>query len=81
MAAFGAAILTQQGLNLIAKAQAGQAAIKFTKAAAGDGFYSDGEVLIGLTNLKSQRQEMPINEVAVVNDSTVYLKFVISNFA
>ena len=25
MAAFGAAILTQQGLNLIAKAQAGQA--------------------------------------------------------
>lgn len=34
MAAFGAAILTQQGLNLIAKAQAGQAAIKFTKAAA-----------------------------------------------
>ena len=80
MAAFGAAILTQQGLNLIAKAQAGQAAIKFTKAAAGDGSYSDGEVLTGLTNLKSQRQDMPINEVAIVNDSTVYLKFVISNF-
>ena len=55
MAAFGAAILTQQGLNLIAKAQAGQAAIKFTKAAAGDGFYSDGEVLIGLTKVRGRR--------------------------
>lgn len=81
MAAFGAAVLTQKGLNLVAKAQAGQAIIKFTKAAAGDGSYSDGESLSGLTSLKSQRQEMPINDVAVVNENTVYLKFVISNFS
>lgn len=80
MAAFGAAVLTQKGLNLVAKAQAGQAIIKFTKAATGDGSYSDGESLSGLTSLKSQRQEMPINDVAVVNENTVYLKFVISNF-
>lgn len=79
MAAFGASVLTQKGLNLIAKAQAGQAAIKFTKAAAGDGTYADGESLAGLTELKSKVQEMPINEVLVVNENTVYLKFVISN--
>ena len=77
MAAFGASVLTQKGLNLIAKAQAGQAAIKFTKAAAGDGTYADGESLAGLTELKSKVQEMPINEVLVVNENTVYLKFVI----
>ena len=81
MAAFGASFLTQKGLNLIAKAQAGQAAIKFTKAAAGDGAYSDGESLAGLTELKSKVQEMPINDVLVVNGNTVYLKFVITNMA
>lgn len=79
MANFNSAVLTAKGINLLAKAQAGQTKIEFTKAATGNGSYSTGESLVNRTALKAQKQTFPISTISVVNDSTVYLKFIVSN--
>ena len=54
---FKEAVLTAKGIALLAKAQAGRCTIKLTKAATGDGSYSDGEALTNRTALKSKKQE------------------------
>lgn len=79
MANFNAAVLTAKGIALLAKAQAGQTNIEFTKAASGDGSYEAEESLLTVEALKAQRQEFPINKVSVVNDATVIVKFLITN--
>lgn len=79
MANFNAAVLTAKGIALLAKAQAGQTNIEFTKAASGDGSYEAEESLLTVEALKAQRQEFPINKVSVVNDATVFVKFLITN--
>lgn len=79
MAMFRPAVLTEAGLRLNAKIQAGLATISFTKAATGDGEYGENESAAGLTDLKSQKQEFLIDRVDIVNDHTVHLKFVITN--
>ena len=70
MANFNAAVLTAKGIALLAKAQAGQTSIEFTKAASGDGSYDTDEPLLAVEALKAQRQEFPINKVSVANDAT-----------
>ena len=57
---FKEAVLTAKGIALLAKAQAGKCAIKLTKAATGDGSYSDGEALTNRTALKSKKQEFAL---------------------
>lgn len=79
MANFNAATLTKKGIALLAKAQAGQTGIEFTKAAAGDGSYGEGEALTEKEFLKNQRQEFPFDKLSVVNGSTVSMKFTITN--
>lgn len=79
MANFNAAVLTAKGIALLAKAQAGQTNIEFTKAASGDGSYEAEESLLTVEALKAQKQEFPINKVSVVNDATVFVKFLITN--
>lgn len=79
MANFNAAVLTAKGIALLAKAQAGQTNIEFTKAASGDGSYDADESLLAVDALKAQRQEFPINKVSVANDATVIVKFLITN--
>lgn len=79
MANFNSAVLTAKGINLLAKAQAGQTTIEFTKAVTGNGSYATGESLVGRTALKAQKQSFPISTISVVNESTVYLKFIVSN--
>jgi len=79
MANFHSAVLTKDGIELLAKAQSGLTAIEFTKTATGDGVYAEGESLMEKTALKSQKQEFPINTLSIVNDATVYLKFIITN--
>ena len=54
MANFNAAILTAKGIALLAKAQAGQTNIQFTKAASGDGSYDAEESLLAVEALKAQ---------------------------
>lgn len=79
MANFNATVLTAKGIALLAKVQAGQTNIEFTKAASGDGSYDADESLLTVEALKAQRQEFPINKVSVVNDATVFVKFLITN--
>ncbi len=79
MANFNAAVLTAKGIALLAKTQAGQTNIQFTKAASGNGSYEAGEPLLAAEALKAQKQEFPINKVSVVNEATVFVKFLITN--
>lgn len=77
MANFNPAIITEKGINLLAKV--GETTIEFTRAATGDGAYTNEEVLSERTSLKAQKQEFPISSVSVLDESTVYLRFIISN--
>lgn len=79
MANFNAASLTKKGIALLAKTQAGQTGIEFTKAAAGNGAYGDGETLEEKEALKSQMQEFPIDKLSVINATTVSIRFSITN--
>lgn len=79
MANFNAATLTKKGIGLLAKAQAGLTGIHMTKAAAGDGAYGLDEPLAEATALKNQRQEFPFDKLSVSNDTTVAMKFTITN--
>ena len=76
---FKEAVLTAKGIALLAKAQAGRCTIKLTKAATGDGSYSDGEALTNRTALKSKKQEFALITVTTQNQSNVYVKFIITN--
>ena len=73
------AVLTAKGIALLAKAQAGRCTIKLTKAATGNGSYSDGEALTNRTALKSKKQEFALITVTTQNQSNVYVKFIITN--
>lgn len=79
MAEFKECVLTQKGMALLAKVQAGLCSVVLTKAASGDGSYSDGEDLTARTALKSQKQAFPIDTVTVQNSTNVYVKFTITN--
>lgn len=79
MANFNSAVLTDKGINLLAKAQAGRTTIQFTKAATGNGSYTLGEKLNDRTALKEQKQQFLINNKSVINNSTLYLRFIITN--
>ena len=76
---FKEAVLTTKGIALLAKAQAGQCKINLTKAAAGNGSYSDGEALTNRTALKAKKQEFKLTTVTRQNNTNVYVKIVMSN--
>ncbi len=76
---FHEAVLTKKGIALLAKAQAGRCKINLTKAASGNGTYSDTEDVSTRTELKNQKQTFPLETVTVQNVSNVYVKFIITN--
>ena len=77
---FNGAVLTQKGLALLAKAQGGECAIVFTKAATGNGSYAEGEDASTRTSLKSQKQEFDLETVTIQNNTNVFVKFIITNY-
>lgn len=79
MANFNEAVLTKKGIALLAKAQAGQTGIQFTRAVSGNGSYGADETLTDKTALKDQRQEFPFDKLSVLNDTTVSARFTITN--
>lgn len=79
MANFNEAVLTRKGIGLLAKAQAGLAGIKLTKAASGCGSYEEGESLVEKESLKDQKQEFPIDKLSIQNSTTVSVRFTITN--
>ena len=79
MAQFKEAVLTQKGIALLAKAQAEQSVITFTRAVTGNGVYSEGEDLSHKTALKSYKQEFAITTLRRQNETNVYARFSITN--
>ncbi len=79
MANFNKAVLTKKGIALLAKAQAGQTGIQFTRAVSGNGSYGADETLTDKTALKDQRQEFPFDKLSVLNGTTVSARFTITN--
>lgn len=75
---FNEAVLTQKGIALLAKAQAG-GTITLTKAVSGAGEHASSENLSACTALKDKRQEFALTSVKVQNQTNVYVKFVMSN--
>jgi len=78
MADFRGTILTVKGRNLLAKAQTG-ATLTFTKIKLGDGFWSSDTDPTRLNDLVSPKLNLPIQDIRVVGDGTVRLRFILSN--
>ncbi len=82
MAAFNAAVTTDQGLALVADMIAGEQLV-FTKLVTGSGIYSVEEqertTLQKVTALRNLRQEFGFSNVSKVTDTCVLLKTLISN--
>lgn len=82
MAAFNAAVTTDQGLALVADMIAGEQLV-FTKLVTGSGIYTEEEQertsLQKATGLREIRQEFGFSNVSKVTDTCVLLKTLISN--
>jgi phage-related tail fiber protein len=78
MADFRGTILTTRGRNLLAKAQTG-ATLTFTKIKLGDGFWSSDTDPNLLDDLVSPKMDLPIEDLRIVGDGTVRLRFVLTN--
>lgn len=76
---FEHAVLTQKGIALLAKAQAGECTIAITGAATGNGEYGESEDLTAMTALRAQKQRFPIDLVTAQNKTNVYVKFTVTN--
>lgn len=80
MAEFKQGVLTAQGAALLAKAQSGQANIRFTKFQLGCGEWDiETAALMQATELKDVRAEHEITRVSYVNDATTLLTLEASN--
>jgi len=78
MADFRGTVLTQKGRNLLAKAQTG-AQLTFTKIKLGDGLWDTSTDPTQLNDLVSPKLNLPIQDIRVVDDGTVRLRFVLTN--
>jgi uncharacterized protein YfcZ (UPF0381/DUF406 family) len=78
MADFRGTILTVKGRNLLAKAQIG-ATLTFTKIKLGDGLWSSDTDPNLLDDLVSPKMDLPIENIRIVGDGTVCLRFVLTN--
>lgn len=72
-------LLTEKGIALLAKAHKGDYGIRLTRAATGDGEYTDEDDLRLLESLKHERQSFGFNTIDVQNKTHVFVKFVITN--
>ena len=79
MAQFNSTVLTQKGIALLAKVQAGRCTLSLTKAVSGSGVWAASEDPSTATALKSQKQEFGISAFKVQNSVYVYVRFVITN--
>ena len=79
MAQFKEAVLTRKGIALLAKAQAEEKTIAFTRAVTGSGEYEEGEDLASRTELKNYQQEFAPTTIQRQNETNVYVRFSITN--
>lgn len=85
MAEYRAAVMTDEGINLLADSLAEGYRIEFVKMVIGSGEYSEEEkktdVLRKCTSLKEKQQEFGFSSVKSTEESEILLKAVISNAA
>lgn len=79
MAEFNSSMLTRKGIQLLTKIQAGQCALSITKAASGNGTYTDRDNPANQTELKRKRQEFALTAWRIQNQTNIYVKFIITN--
>ena len=78
MAQYDGMVLTNDGINLLAKCQLGQK-IEFTKVLIGDGRVPDGEVFQDMTELVNTKLALGIQNVDFVEDGRVDVTAIINN--
>ncbi|MCD8204481.1 MAG: phage tail protein, partial [Coprobacillus sp.] len=80
---FNPAVMTNGGIALLTKAQAGECSIEFTRMVIGDGTYSaDEETVAALqarTSLKSLKNSYAMSGVTVYTDNSVKLTALLTN--
>lgn len=81
MLEFNTAVITDKGLALNTKANAGKCSIVFTKLALGAGNYCDDEDLAKVTTLKDKKQEIFFEKKEIKDTMTVMLRSTITNEA
>lgn len=78
MAQFKKALITEKGLNLIAKSQAGEK-IQFTRIATGNGEWPEDTNFAKVEFLKNEIQSIDINSITILNNDTVRVRGVLRN--
>lgn len=77
------AVITDAGVRLLNKAQAGGAQMQFTRIAVGNGIYTAQEkelsALHKSTGLKSEKNSYALSSVEIVSDSSVRVAAIITN--
>lgn len=80
---FDSAVMTNDGAELLNRAQAGEAMIEFTRITVGSGVYSDDEKtpasLQERKKLKDERNRYPISSVDIFTKHSVKITAIISN--
>ena len=80
---YNRAVITDAGISLLNKAQAGQCAIQFTRIAAGNGVYELAEktesALQKRTALKSEKNSYPLSSFGCIPTGGVKLTALITN--
>lgn len=81
---FKDAVVTDAGVQLLAKAQAGEIKIEFTRIETGNGIYEerekDPEHLKAMAGLKSAKNSVPLSGVSVHSENSVKVSALITNF-
>ncbi len=81
---FKNAVVTDAGMQLLAKAQAGEIKIEFTRIETGNGIYGeqekDPEQLKAMAGLKSTKNSVPLSGVSVYSENSVKVSALITNF-
>lgn len=82
---FNRAVMTNDGADLLNRAQAGNAVLEFTRMAVGDGIFTDEETSVEamqqMTDLKSEKYSYPICEKSVESPRCLKLTSVFWNAA
>ena len=79
MATFNAAVVTEKGLELLAKVHGGATDLIISAVVTGAGIYSEGEELISRTSLKDPRQSFAPTAIERQHDTEASISFSITN--
>lgn len=79
MAAFNAAVVTEKGLELLAKVHSGTTDLIISAVVTGAGEYMEGEELVSRTALKDQRQSFAPTAIERKHDTEAGIRFSITN--